>query len=203
VAIEPFFNEAYKGVPPWDVGHPQSAFRRLDEQGAIGRRVLDAGCGTGENALLLAARGHQVTGIDGAPLAIRKAKRKARARSLSAAFVVHDALDLGSLGASFDSVVDSGLFHTFSDDERPKWERSLAAVLRPGGTYYLLCFSEHEPPGQGPRRIRRDEVTRLFTRERGWRVVSISDTRFDSRHGPAGARAYLAVIERLGEVGAA
>ncbi|HLA47035.1 MAG TPA: class I SAM-dependent methyltransferase, partial [Thermoplasmata archaeon] len=50
-----FFNAAYAGTPPWDIGRPQPEFVRLEEAGAIKGRVLDVGCGTGENALFLAS----------------------------------------------------------------------------------------------------------------------------------------------------
>jgi 2-polyprenyl-3-methyl-5-hydroxy-6-metoxy-1,4-benzoquinol methylase len=49
---------------PWDTGRPQPAFVRLAGKGRLTGRVLDAGCGTGENALLAASRGADVTGID-------------------------------------------------------------------------------------------------------------------------------------------
>ena len=72
-----FFNESYKGTPPWDLDRPQAEFIRLANDGKIRGRVLDVGCGTGENAIFFAGLGLEVLGIDGAPLAIEKAKRKA------------------------------------------------------------------------------------------------------------------------------
>ena len=56
------FVSAYAGQAPWDIGRPQPAF--VAAAGRVAGRVLDAGCGTGENALFFAARGHPVTGID-------------------------------------------------------------------------------------------------------------------------------------------
>jgi hypothetical protein len=46
---------------PWDIGRPQPAFARLADQAPLTGRLLDAGCGTGENALLAASRGADVT----------------------------------------------------------------------------------------------------------------------------------------------
>ncbi|HEY9246113.1 MAG TPA: methyltransferase domain-containing protein [Candidatus Methanoperedens sp.] len=77
-----FFNSAYEGIPPWDIGRPQKEFVRLAEDGEISGRVLDAGCGTGENALYIASLGYEVWGIDAVPSAIKKAKDKAKERGL-------------------------------------------------------------------------------------------------------------------------
>src|SRR6201997_4594247 len=112
------FNDNYRsGIPPWDIGRPQPRFVTLGQSGAVEGSVLDVGCGTGENALYFASLGHEVWGIDSAPLAIERAQNKAAQRSLSARFLVADALALQDLGRPFDNVIDSGLFHVFSDDE--------------------------------------------------------------------------------------
>src|SRR5262245_28452496 len=112
------FDEFYKGTPPpWDIGHPQPAFRNLADAGALRGRVLDVGCGTGEHALMAAERQHEAVGVDAAEAAIRAAERKARERGLAASFFVHDALDLASLNQQFDTVLDCGLFHVFTDED--------------------------------------------------------------------------------------
>ena len=80
------FEKAYQGQAPWDISEPQPEFVRLAEAGAIGAMVLDVGCGTGENALYLAARGHDVWGIDFVPKAIELARDKASQRGLGVQF---------------------------------------------------------------------------------------------------------------------
>ncbi len=65
-----FFDSAYRGTPPWDIGRPQRELVKLEESGAIVGDVLDAGCGTGENSLFLASRGHKVLGVDSSERAI-------------------------------------------------------------------------------------------------------------------------------------
>src|SRR5271165_2767319 len=102
---------------PWDIGRPQPAFVRLADEGRLTGRLLDAGCGSGENALLAASRGADVTGIDVAPTAIARARAKASERGLTARFEVADALDLGRLGLTADTVIDSGVFHVFGSDD--------------------------------------------------------------------------------------
>ena len=94
--------------------------------------ILDAGCGTGENALFFASRGHKVTGIDFLEEPIKRAKRKAAERGLSATFLVMDALALKDLPEVFDNVIDSGLFHVFSDDDRRRYVEGLATRPQAG-----------------------------------------------------------------------
>ena len=195
------FEKMYEGQPPWDIDGPQPEIVRLAEEGAIRGVVLDVGCGTGENALYLAGRGLDVWGIDFIPRAIERANDKARTRGLAVHFQVGDALQLDRLGRTFDTVIDSGLFHTFSDEERPVFVRGLARAVRPGGVAYLLCFSDQEPPGEGPRRVSREEIHSAF--REWWDVESIEETRFRAiddpaspRFSPGGPRAYLITVRR-------
>lgn len=186
------FDSAYLGTPPWDIGRPQPAIARLAETGQIAGLVLDIGCGTGENVLYLAEHGYEVVGIDGAPTAIDKARAKAIGRGLSARFEVADALDLPVPRRPFDTVIDSGLFHVFSDNDRVRFRDSLAGVIRPGGTYFMMCFSEQEPGDWGPRRVTRAEIRATFVE--GWRVNYIQPSAFDTNGGEA--LAWLASISQ-------
>jgi cyclopropane fatty-acyl-phospholipid synthase-like methyltransferase len=188
------FDALYAGTPPWDIGRPQPAFLALAEAGAIRGRVLDVGCGTGEHVLMAAGLGLDATGLDAAPRAIDAARRKARDRGLTARFLLWDALRLAELGERFDTVLDSGLFHVVADEDRSRFVDGLGAVVRPGGRYLMLCFSDRQPGLCGPRRVTKDEIRASFAD--GWRVDSIEPARFDVTHRPDGALAWLATITR-------
>ena len=189
-----FFDSAYRGTPPWDIGRPQKEFVELVRRGEITGSVLDIGCGTGEHALFFAGEGHEVWGVDSAPLAIQKAKEKAAARGLLVHFLVLDALDLSGLHRKFDTATDSGLFHTLSDEDRPLFVDNLAAVLSPGGKYFMLCFSDQEPGGYGPRRITKGEIEDSF--RDGWSINYIRATTFESRTRAEGPHAWLSSISK-------
>ncbi len=195
-AGEPWDASYRDGPAPWDIGEPQPAIVRLAGQGAFAGAVLDAGCGTGDNALHVAALGLHVVGLDVAETALSIAREKAAARGLDTEFVVADALHLDALDRAFDSVLDCGLFHSFDGDERRDYVASLATVTRRGGHLYMLCFSD-AAPDQGPHPVSREELSEPFEQSSDWSVASVSPDRIRTRFHAQGAPAWLAKIERI------
>jgi len=192
------FDEAYRARPPWDIDGPQPAFVGLLDSGVIRGRVLDVGCGSGENALCFSSRRLDVTGVDASTLAVARASARARERGLPTQFLQADALRLTDLGESFDTVTDSGLLHVFSDEQMQQLIGSVHTVLRPGGRYCVLCFSERATH-PGPRRLTREDLHSLFSR--GWRIESLERSRFEVIGGRGftedSTAAWLSVIERV------
>jgi SAM-dependent methyltransferase len=184
------------GPPPWDIGRPQPAVERLARQGAFAGAVLDAGCGTGENALHVASLGLRVVGVDVAETAVSTARRKAAERGADADFVVADALRLDRLGRVFETVLDCGLFHSFDRDERLEYVASLASVTVRGGVLHVLCFSDAGPEPIGPHPVSEEELRAAFTRRPGWSVTAVSPERIQTAFALRGVAAWLATIER-------
>ena len=193
----------YYALPraPWDIGRPQRAF--VEHAGAIGRRVLDVGCGTGDLAIWLAEQGRSVTGVDFLPQPLEQARRKAAACGVAVNFLEMDALAIGAIPERFDAVTDCGLFHTFDDASRTAYVDALGRLLEPGAKLFLLCFSDAEPGTHGPRRVGVEELRRTFAR--GWEIERIDPSRFEVVRGipgleftPDGPRAWFTVLRRSG-----
>ena len=195
------FEALYAGQAPWDIGKPQKPF--LDVADRIGGAVLDAGCGTGDTALFLAGRGCRVTGLDFLEEPIRRARQKAAERGVPVTFLVKDALTLKDWPERFDNVIDSGLFHVLSDEDRQRYVDGLGTVLKPGGRLFLLCFSDEEPGTQGPRRVSRKELHDAFGE--GWAIESVEPVRVEVRpdlkdfsFSQGGPKAWFVVVRRAG-----
>lgn len=220
------WDASYHGGPaPWDIGHPQPAIVRLASKGGFagGGPVLDAGCGTGENALHIALHsaslGLSVLGVDVAETALAMAREKANAkvkagandnandRSTDVEFALADAFHLELLGRTFQIVLDCGLFHSFDcngdgnenddDNERQRYVASLASVTNRDGTLYVLCFSD-EGPDTGRHPISQQELRAAFNPTAGWNIAAIEPERIQTRfHDANGAPAWLATIKRI------
>jgi SAM-dependent methyltransferase len=184
------------GPAPWDIGRPQPAIARLASKGGFSGAVLDAGCGTGENSLLVASLGLPVFGFDVAETALALARKKSADRGIEVEFAAADALRLERLGRMFETVLDCGLFHTFDGDERPGYVASLASVTKHDGTLYVLCFSD-DGPDTGPHPIREEELRAAFQPSSGWNLVTLMRDRIQTRFHIDGVPAWLSTIKRI------
>ena len=168
----------------------------MASEGGFAGAVLDAGCGTGENALHVASLELSVLGVDVAETALAIARAKADQREIVVEFAAADAFQLERLGRRFETVVDCGLFHTFDAEERAEYVASLASVTEREGTLYVLCFSD-DGPDTGPHPVSQDGLRAAFKPGGGWRVESIEAERIRTRfHDEQGAPGWFATITR-------
>lgn len=189
------FEDSYATTPAWDIGHPQTAFQVLAAAGQFSGKLLDVGCGTGEHALLAASLGLETTGVDLSETAIASARSKADGRGLKVRFEVCSALELESLDESFDTALDSGLFHVLDVEDRARFASSLRACMNLGGKLYLLCFSDLQSGSWGPRRVSEAELRAAFAD--GWALSSIAPAAFELRTREQPASALLACITAI------
>jgi SAM-dependent methyltransferase len=137
-----------RGDAPWDSGivPPEIVawVESAEASGAAPGRALDLGCGTGTTSLYLAARGWDVTGIDFAPNAVRRARRAARQRQLPGTthFISADVSrpDLLDHAQAFDLVVDVGCLHGLNAAQRSGYAANVTRLTRPGAAFLLYAF---------------------------------------------------------------
>lgn len=186
------WSASYLSIPPWDVGHPQQAFVELVQSKEMKvSRVLDIGSGPGENAIFLAENDFSVVGVDFTPEAVEIARDRAGQHGADIEFIVGNVLYLDSyfMENTFDYVIDSGLFHSIHPQDLSRLIENIKYVLKPGGIYYMLCFSDKEPSGLGPRRLSKSMIRKSL--EPYFAIEYIRDSIFESRIHGGGAKAYL------------
>lgn len=173
--------EYSKGGVPWDLqGRPQPPVRSAAQEGSfgpVGTSILDCGCGAGDNANWLAARGYDVVGFDFCSSAIATAVERSSSPQLAAAmtesggsveFVEASALDLRSADrlhkrarelGGFATALDSALLHCLDDEAQQRYLRGLRELMRSEGRLYVGCFSDANPdPWSNPRRLSKEQV---------------------------------------------
>ena len=218
------YSEDAEQAIPWDLfGRPQPPVRNAAQDGAFGKPgtvILDCGCGAGDNANWLAARGFDVIGFDLSPSAIDTAKTRAAGMTseISEAkgaveFTLGSAIDLQSAArvnerarelGGFEVALDSALLHCLDDEAQQKYVDGLAPLVRNGGMLYVGCFSDRNPdPWKNPRRLSEDLLRNLFTKERGWEVKELNEAWYErpkarsASSGGAWTMAWWCRIERV------
>jgi SAM-dependent methyltransferase len=173
--MEAIYRELSPSKIPWCLDKPPDELVRLIESGRIQPcDAVDLGCGAGSYAVWLASRGFQVTGIDLAPAAIELAERLASERGASCRFVVGDLLqDAARFSQSFDFAYDWELLHHIFPEDREIYVRNVHRMLRPGGRYFSVCFSEEdlEFGGEGKYRETRLGTVLYFSSEEELRAL--------------------------------
>jgi SAM-dependent methyltransferase len=181
---------------PWDTGEPDSHLVELVESGEFAPgRLLEIGCGTGTNALWLAARGFDVTAVDLSPLAIAKAEEKRAAAGVDVRFAARDFLGEGVDGGPFDLAFDRGVLHVFDAAvDRARFAERVAAALRVGGRWLCLAGSTEGPERDHgpPRRSARDLAAAV---EPSLEILWLRTSRF-AVDLPSPARAWVLLAGR-------
>jgi SAM-dependent methyltransferase len=183
------WNEDYEaGNAPWDTGSPDPHLVELVVSGRVAPgRTLEIGCGTGTNALWLAARGFVVTGIDVASRAIEQARAKAAGASGRVEFRALDFLVDPVAGGPFAFVFDRPA-------ERVRFAARVAGLLAPQRLWASMIGStEGGPRDMGPpRRTARDIAGAI---EPALEIVELRAIEFDTRL-PSAPPAWLCLARR-------
>src|SRR5712672_3189690 len=160
-------------TPPWDNNAPSESVIEWQTRGWVHGDVLDIGCGLGDNAIYLAKNGHPVTGLDISPTALVTAVLRAKDAGVVVTFAVADSTRLEDYADAFDTVIDSGLFHSLDDEGRRSYVAAAHRATRPGATLLLSCFSDANPVGKEWRPAISEETLRDVLGGAGWEIASL------------------------------
>jgi len=108
------------------------------------RRLLEAGCGSGRDALFYARAGFEVTGTDISEQALRWARQRAAAEGLGASFMVDDLAETRLPAGTFDAAIAVHLVHLHLDDGRRAMVNQLWRLTRDAGLIALVNYSTRE-----------------------------------------------------------
>lgn len=144
------YDRSYKRGAAWEQG-PRSELitlvesRRISPERLAPGRAIDLGCGAGSDAIFLARRGFDVTGVDFSAVGIGRARIASRVVPPEKVprFVVGDLLDLPSSGVEgpFDLLIDGGTLDDLAVRSRPQVAAVYTALARPGAVLILWCSS--------------------------------------------------------------
>lgn len=162
------------GFAPWDRDHVPAELIALAEgpDALMPGRALDIGCGTGTQAVYLAKRGWQVTGVDIVDRALDVARRRARAEDVGVTCIRGDVSNLtgNGLEPGYTLLYDIGCFHSLSDAARVGYVRGVTALAAPAATLLMMGFAPGWR-GPAPRGVDREELTRRF--EGAWDLLQV------------------------------
>jgi len=167
-------------MPGWDTARVATQLKKAVEEGKVKPgKALDLGCGTGTNAIYLAEKGFEVTGLEVAPTALTIAEAKARKAGVKVRWIVGDAANPPEMEA-FDFVFDRGCYHHVRWVNREGFVSAVSRLTKPGGQFLLLSFRAANERAGKPfvkeAQIRED-FSATFDFE--W----LKEMRFDSRSG--------------------
>lgn len=128
-----------QGAPGWDSAEVYRE-REVELDWAVagarpGARVLELGCGAGNVAASLAARGFDVTGIDISRTAVAWATERAVP---GARFGVGDVVD--GIDGTYDLVLDGHCLHCIIGEDRARLLANVRRALAPAGSFFVATM---------------------------------------------------------------
>lgn len=191
------FEERYRsGDLPWDHGTVDSNLvKTVASMGIEPCRVLDIGCGTGDNALWLAEQGFDTVAFDHSETAIKLARGKADSSGTTCHFLVADFLADPVPGEPFGFVFDRGCLHCMDSlDEKNSFAKKVDDLLEPQGLWLTLVGNSDEPEREiGPPQFTAAELVSIV--EPYFEVLSLASGEFGSNQDEP-PRAWICLMRK-------
>ena len=167
--IKDQMDKIYSTMPlnqiPWNIEHPPQLLTQLVETNRIKPcKIIELGCGAGNYIVYLATKGFDATGLDISESAIKIAKNSALAKGVKCNFIIGDVIDYNfETSELFDCAYDWEVLHHVFPVDRGKYVSNVSKLLKPGGQYMSVCFSEDSPQFGGKGKYRKTPIdTELY-----------------------------------------
>lgn len=149
--MDAIYSELAREDIPWNIESPPESIRTLVDSGwVVPCDAVDLGCGAGNYAVWLASKDFKMTGLDISSKAIDMAVELAAQKGVKCRFATRDMTSaVEGLDSTFDFAYDWEVLHHVFPDDRHQYVLNVHRMLRPGGKYFSLCFSESDPPSFG------------------------------------------------------
>ena len=149
--MDAIYRDKSLGEIPWHLEEPPARLLELVNSGSVPvGDAVDLGCGAGTAAVWLATQGYTVTGLDLSPQATRLATKRAEKKGVACRFQARDlTTPVEGLEGAFDFAYDWEVLHHVFPADRQVYVQNVHRMLRSGGQYYSVCFSEEDSLGIG------------------------------------------------------
>lgn len=185
-------------LPGWDVGRPCSHLvKAVEDKTFKPGRAIVFGCGSGTNAIYLASKGFDVTGVDVSPTALAIAAEKAHKADVEVDWMLADVVALPKLQL-YDLIFDRGCYHHICQYDSPGYVETLRQLSRAGTGAMILAGSPADGNNGGPPRIKEETIRKDFSKlfDFNW----LRNIHFDSRNPDAkGSSAWSIHLRRKDE----
>jgi SAM-dependent methyltransferase len=208
--LEQQMESIYREMPlneiPWNIEDPPALLVDLvREKTVLPCDAVDLGCGVGNYTTWLALQGFRVTGIDLSARAVELAGERARRLGADCTFRAADLRQgPGGLAGAFDFAFDWEVLHHVFPEDRAAYMWSVQRMLRPGGKYLSVCFSEQDPAFGGSAKYRTTPLGTVlyFTSEsearalllKWFRIIELGTVETEGKSGVH--RSIAALVER-------
>lgn len=149
--MDAIYRELSPEAIPWNIETPPAHLVDLVESGTITPcDAVDLGCGAGNYVVWFASKGFRMTGLDLSPEAIALARQNAAEKGVTPHLAVRDMTGVvEDFDGAFDFAYDWEVLHHVFPEYREQYVQNVHRMLRPGGKYFSVCFSEDEPASFG------------------------------------------------------
>lgn len=178
--MEKIYGEMSPGNIPWNMEMPPSALQALVTENILKPcKVIDLGCGTGNYVIYFSRNGFDATGVDISENAIRMARESASRNGVQCTFIAADVLGgLAEIAGEFDFAYDWELLHHIYPEDREQYVHTVWRLLKPGGRYLSVCFSEESDQFGGAGKYRRTPLGTVLYFSSRTEIRSLFEKRF-------------------------